>query len=46
MSVGYRLTKATSLEFAWDLGRSRFNKDGIDESGNVNVLSIGLSSGF
>ena len=46
MSVGYRLSKATSLDFAWDFGRGRFKKDGIDESGNVNVLSIGLSSGF
>jgi len=46
VSVGYRLSKATSLDFAWDYGRSKFNKDGIDESGNVNVLSIGLSSGF
>lgn len=46
ISVGYRLTKTTSLEFAWDHGRGRFNKDGIDESGSANVLSIGLSSGF
>jgi OOP family OmpA-OmpF porin len=46
MSVGYRLSKATTLEFAWDYGRSKFNKDGIDESGGINVLSIGLSSGF
>lgn len=46
MSVGYRLSKATTLEFAWDYGRGKFNKDGIDESGGINVLSIGLSSGF
>lgn len=46
MSVGYRLSKATTLELAWDYGRSKFNKDGIDESGGINVLSIGLSSGF
>jgi hypothetical protein len=46
MSVGYRLSQATTLEFAWDYGRSKFNKYGIDESGGINVLSIGLSSGF
>jgi OmpA-OmpF porin, OOP family len=46
MSVGYRLSQATTLELAWDYGRSKFNKYGIDESGGIHVLSIGLSSGF
>lgn len=46
LSVGYRLSKATSLDFSWDYGRSKFKNAGIDESGSINVLSIGLSSGF
>lgn len=46
LGVGYKLSKATSLDFAWDFGRSKFNKDGIDESGNINVLSVGLTFGF
>lgn len=46
LGVGYKLGKAMSVDAAWDLTKSKFNKDGIDESGNINVLSIGLTFGF
>lgn len=46
VSLGYRLSKATSIDLGWDFAKSKFNKAGVDESGNINVFSIGLSSGF
>jgi len=46
LGVGYKLSKTMSLDAAWDLTKSKFNKDGIDESGNINVISIGLTFGF
>ncbi|MDP2005493.1 MAG: outer membrane beta-barrel protein [Rubrivivax sp.] len=46
IGVGYRLSEAMSVDLAWDFSRSRFHKNGVDESGNINLFSLGLSFGF
>lgn len=46
LGVGYKVSKNLSIDGAWDFSRSKYNKNGVDESGNINVLSIGLTFGF
>lgn len=46
LGVGYKVSKALSVDAAWDISRSKFKKMGVDESGNINVFSIGLTLGF
>lgn len=46
VGVGYKLSKTTSVDFAWDFSKAKFNKAPVDESGNINVISIGLTFGF
>lgn len=46
LGVGYKLSKTMSLDLAWDASRSKFDKSGISESGNVNAYSIGLTFSF
>jgi OOP family OmpA-OmpF porin len=46
LSIGYKLSKTVSIDAAWDLGRSKYAKNGTDTSGNVNVLSLGVTMGF
>lgn len=46
LGVGYKLSKALSVDAAWDISRSKFKKLDVDESGNINMFSIGLTLGF
>jgi OOP family OmpA-OmpF porin len=46
LGVGYKLSKATSVDFAWDVTRSKYNKGGLNESGNVSAFSVGLTFAF
>jgi len=46
LGVGYKLSKAVSLDAAWDFSKGKYNKNGIDESGNLNALSLGVTFGF
>jgi OmpA-OmpF porin, OOP family len=46
LGIGYRLDKQVSLDGAWDFYTSEYSKDGIDESGRANVLSVGLTFSF
>jgi OOP family OmpA-OmpF porin len=43
LGVGYRLTPAFSIDGAWDISRAKSDKNGVNESGNVNALSVGVT---
>jgi OOP family OmpA-OmpF porin len=46
LGVGYKLSKTLSIDGAWDLSKSKYNKNGVDESGNINMFSVGVTFGF
>lgn len=46
LGVGYKFTKSLSLGAAWDFSKSKFNKDGLDESGNINAYGVNLMFEF
>lgn len=46
LGVGYKISKTLSVDGAWDLSKSKYNKNGVDESGNINMFSVGLTFGF
>ena len=46
LSIGYKLSKTVSVDGAWDFSRGKYNKNGIDESGNLNAFSVGMTFGF
>jgi len=46
LGVGYKLARNVSLDGAWDFSNSKFNKNGLDESGSLNVFSVGLTFAF
>ena len=46
LGIGYKLSKTMSLDLAWDASRSKFDKSGLSESGNVNAYSVGLTFSF
>jgi len=46
LGIGYKLSKSVSLDGAMDFSRSKYSKNGVDESGNLTAISIGLTFGF
>jgi OmpA-OmpF porin, OOP family len=46
LGVGYRLSKTVSIDGAWDFTKSKYKKNGLDESWNVNAVSVGVTFGF
>ena len=46
LGVGYKLSKTTTLDLAWDFSKSKYNKNGVDESGSINAFSVGLTFEF
>jgi len=46
LGVGYKVSKTLSVDGAWDLSKSKYNKNGVDESGNINMFSVGVTFGF
>jgi hypothetical protein len=46
LSIGYKVSKSVSIDAAWDMGRSKYNKNGADTAGNINMLSVGVTLGF
>ena len=46
LGVGYKLSKTMSLDAAWDFSKSKYNKNGVDTSGNINMFSVGATFGF
>lgn len=46
LGVGYKLSKDVSLDAAWDFSKSKYDKNGTNESGNVNAISVGVTFGF
>jgi OmpA-OmpF porin, OOP family len=46
LSIGYRVSKSVSIDAAWDFTRGKYNKNGLDESGNVNAFSLGMTFSF
>lgn len=46
LGVGYKLSKNMSLDLAWDASRGKYDKNGLNESGNVNAVSVGMTFGF
>jgi OmpA-OmpF porin, OOP family len=46
LGAGYKLSKTASVDFVWDWSKGKYDKNGINESGNANVFSIGMTFGF
>jgi OOP family OmpA-OmpF porin len=46
LGVGYKITPAVSVDAAWDFSKSKFDKNGVSDSGSINMFSIGLTVGF
>ena len=46
LGVGYKLTKTMSIDGAWDFAQSKYKKNGADESGSLNMFSVGVTFGF
>ena len=46
LGVGYRVAKGVSVDAVWDFSKSRYNKSGVDDSGSLNAVSVGLTFGF
>lgn len=46
LSIGYKIAQGVSLDGALDFSRSKYNKNGLNESGNLSAVSIGLTFGF
>jgi OOP family OmpA-OmpF porin len=46
VGIGYKLTKMTSVDAVWDFSKSKYNKNGIDESGSINAFSVGVTFSF
>jgi opacity protein-like surface antigen len=46
LGVGYRLRPNMSLELSWDTTRTKYDKNGLDESASLNMFSAGMSFKF
>jgi OOP family OmpA-OmpF porin len=46
LGVGYKINKQLSADLSLDLSKSKYNKNGLDTSGNVRALSVGLTYAF
>jgi OmpA-OmpF porin, OOP family len=46
LGVGYKMTKTVTLGAAWDFSKSKYNKQGLDESGNLNAYGLNLTVDF
>lgn len=46
LGTGYKISKTASIDFVWDWSRGKYDKNGINESGNANVFSVGMTFGF
>lgn len=46
LGIGYMFSKSVSLGAAWDFSKSKYNKNGVDESGNINAYGLNLMFEF
>jgi OmpA-OmpF porin, OOP family len=46
LGIGYKIAKSVSIDASWDFSKSKYNKNGVDESGSLNAISVGLTFGF
>ncbi|MCH7343839.1 outer membrane beta-barrel protein [Pelomonas sp. CA6] len=46
VGVGYALTPAIKLDAGLDLSRSKFDKNGLNEKGNVQAFTVGATFAF
>jgi Outer membrane protein beta-barrel domain len=46
LGIGYRFTEGVSVEAAWDYSKSKYDKNGFNISGGINVFSVGLTFWF
>jgi OmpA-OmpF porin, OOP family len=46
LGIGYRVSNNVTIDGAWDFSRGEYKKNGLDESGNVNAFSLGLTFSF
>lgn len=46
VGIGYKLSKTVSVDGAMDFSRSKYDKNGVNESGNLSAVSIGLTFAF
>lgn len=42
----YNLSKAVAVRAEWERFRGKYSKNGVSDSGNVDLLSVGLTIGF
>lgn len=46
LGVGYKVFRSLSVDAAWDFSRGKYNKNGLQTKGGVNMISIGVTAGF
>jgi len=46
LGIGYKLAKDISLDGAWDFSRSKYDVNGVRDSGSLNMISIGMTFWF
>lgn len=46
LGVGYKLSNTVSLDGAVDFGKSKYSKNGVSDSGNITMISAGLTFAF
>jgi opacity protein-like surface antigen len=46
LGVGYKLAKNVSLDLAYDSSKAKYDKSGVNTSGNVSAFSLGMTFGF
>jgi OmpA-OmpF porin, OOP family len=46
LGVGYRVSPTVTIDGAWDFTKSKYDKNGVDESWSVNAFSVGVTFGF
>ena len=43
LGAGFKWSKTVSIDGSWDYTRAKYNKNGVNESGSINFLSIGVT---
>lgn len=46
LGIGFKLAKDVSLDGAWDFSKSKFDVNGVSDSGSINMISVGLTFWF
>lgn len=46
LGLGYRLRPNMALELTWDTSRTKYDKNGLNESASLNMFSVGMTFKF